>query len=124
MHYISEIHGDYSSYGGSVVGGNFSKLATLGGGLLFGMMGMTAGALLTYKPSQTEGVKTNFSFDSNIKQIDTRNVILNFYSDAKKQYIDIELPNDINNFLQTHLPEKKYNIVSELEKKGGCQTGG
>lgn len=117
LHYISEIHGDYSSYGGSVVGGNFSKLATLGGGLLFGMMGMTAGALLTYKPSQTEGVKTNFSFDSNIKQIDTRNVILNFYSDAKKQYIDIELPNDIYNFLQTHLPEKKYNIVSELEKK-------
>lgn len=35
----------------------------------------------------------------------------------KKQYIDIELPSDIYNFLQTYLPEKKQNIVLELEKK-------
>lgn len=117
IHYVSEVHGDYSSYGGSVTGGNFSKLATVGGGLLFGMMGMAAGALLSYKPTQSEGIKTNFSIDSDTKQIDARNVILNFYSDTKKQYIDIELPNDIYNFLQTHLPEKKYNIVLELEKK-------
>ena len=29
---------------------------------------------------------------------------------------DIELPQEIYNFLQTHLPEKKYEIVSEVEK--------
>lgn len=117
IHYVSEIHGNYSSYGGSVTAGNFSKLATAGGGLLFGMMGMAAGALLSYKPSQSENIQTNFSIDSDTKQIDSRNVMLNFYSDIKKQYIDIELPNDIYNFLQTHLPEKKYTIVLELEKK-------
>lgn len=117
IHYVSEIRGDYSSYGGSVTGGKFSKLATVGGGLLFGMMGMTAGALLSYKPAQSERIKTNFTIDSDAKKIDERSVMLNFYSDAKKQYIDIELPNDIYNFLQTHLPEKKYNIVLELEKK-------
>lgn len=43
--------------------------------------------------------------------------MLNFYSETKKQYIDIELPQDIFNFLQTYLPEKKYGIVNELEKK-------
>lgn len=117
IHYVAEIHGDYSSYGGSVTGGKFSKLATVGGGLLFGMMGMTAGALLSYKPAQTEGIKTNLTIDSDVKKIDERSVMLNFYSDMKKQYVDIELPNDIYNFLQTHLPEKKYNIVLELEKK-------
>lgn len=42
---------------------------------------------------------------------------MNFYSDMKKQYVDIELPQDIYNFLQTYLPEKKYSIVDELEKK-------
>ena len=121
IHYLSEIHGDYSSYGGSITGGDFSKLATVGGGLLFGMMGMAAGALLSYRPTQSEGTKTNFSISSDTKQIDARNVILNFYSDIKKQYIDIELPNDIYNFLQTHLPEKKYNIVLELEKKAAIK---
>ncbi len=117
IHYVSELHGDYSNYGGSVTGGQFSKLAVAGGGLLFGIMGMTAGALLSYKPTQTEAEKTNFSLDSTTKEIDSRSIILNFYSDIKKQYIDIELPNDIYNFLQTYLPEKKYNIVLELEKK-------
>ena len=121
IHYVTDIHGSYSSYGGSVTGGNFSKLATVGGGLLFGMMGMTAGALLTYKPAETKGGTTRFEIESDAKKIDERSVILNFYSDIKKQYIDIELPADIYNFLQTYLPEKKYNIVLELEKKAAVQ---
>lgn len=121
IHYIADVHGSYSSYGGSVTGGNFSKLATVGGGLLFGMMGMTAGALLTYKPAQTKGGTTRFELESDAKKIDERSVILNFYSDTKKQYIDIELPADIYNFLQTYLPEKKHNIVLELEKKAAVQ---
>lgn len=121
IHYVTEIHGSYSSYGGSVIGGNFSKLATVGGGLLFGMMGMTAGALLTYKPAEVTSGTTKFEIDSDVKKIDERSVILNFYSDTKKQYIDIELPADIYNFLQTHLPEKKHNIVLELEKKAAIQ---
>ena len=78
---------------------------------------MTAGALLTYKPAQQTPSSTNFSLDSEVIKIDDRNIILNFYSDMKKQYIDIELPMDIYNFLQTHLPEKKYGIVEELERK-------
>ncbi|MDE6875303.1 MAG: hypothetical protein K2P87_12690, partial [Lachnospiraceae bacterium] len=62
-------------------------------------------------------ISTSFSIDSDIKKIDDRSVMLNFYSEMKKQYIDIELPQDIYNFLQTYLPEKKYGIVDELEKK-------
>lgn len=115
--YTTDIHGNYSSYGGSMTGGKFSKLATVGGGLLFGYMGMAIGAALTYKPAEQKPVNTSFSIDSDIRKIDDRSVILNFYSDAKRQYIDIELPQDIYNFLQTYLPEKKYGIVDELEKK-------
>ena len=115
--YTTDIHGKYSSFGGSMTGGKFSKLATVGGGLLFGFMGMALGAALTYKPAEHEAIDTSFSIDSDIKKIDDRSVILNFYSEIKKQYIDIELPQDIYNFLQTYLPEKKYGIVDELEKK-------
>ena len=100
-----------------MTGGKFSKLATVGGGLLFGYMGMAIGAALTYKPAEQKPVNTSFSIDSDIRKIDDRSVILNFYSDTKRQYIDIELPQDIYNFLQTYLPEKKYGIVDELEKK-------
>ena len=121
IHYVTDIHGTYSSYGGSVTGGSYSMLATAGGGLLFGMMGMAAGALLTYKAAKTEAVATNFQIDSDAKKIDERSVMLNFYSDLKRQYIDIELPNDCYNFLQTHLAEKRYNIVLELEKKAAVE---
>lgn len=117
VHYTTQIHGTYSNYGGGFTGANFSKLLTAGGGLLFGMMGMAAGALLSYKPAKQEPVNTSFEIDSDVNKIDDRNILLNFYSDSKKQYIDISLPNDIYNFLQTYLPEKKYSIVEELEKK-------
>lgn len=115
--YVTDIHGNYESFGGSVTGGSFSKLAAVGGGVLFGLMGMAAGAALTYKPAEQTPSSASFSIDSGVKRIDDRSVMLNFYSDAKKQYVDIELPQDIYNFLQTHLPEKKYGIVDELEKK-------
>ena len=98
--YATDVHGNYASFGGSMTGGNFSKLAAVGGGLLFGLMGMTLGAALTYKPSEQEPVHTSFSIDSDIQKIDDRSVLLNFYSDAKKQYIDIELPQDLYNFFQ------------------------
>lgn len=117
VHYATDIHGQYTNFGGSVTGGNFSKLAAVGGGLLFGVMGMALGATLTYEPIELKNAETRFQIDSDIKKIDDRSVILNFYSDMKKQYVDIELPQDIFNFLQTYLPEKKYGIVNELEKK-------
>lgn len=115
--YTTDIHGSYSSYGGSFTGGKYSKLAAAVGGALFGYMGMTAGALFSYKPAKQEPINTNFSLDSDIVKIDDRNVILNFYSEPKRQYVDIELPQDMYNFLQTHLPEKKYGIVEELERQ-------
>ena len=115
--YTTDIHGKYSSYGGSFTGSKFSKTAATVGGLLFGYMGMVAGALYSYKPAHQAPIKTNFAIDSEIVKIDDRNIILNFYSDEKKQYVDIELPQDIYNFLQTHLPDKKYGIVEALERQ-------
>jgi len=117
IHYVADVHGDYSSYGGSVSGGNFSKRAAVLGGLLFGFMGMTAGALLSYKPAKIESTTTEFHIESDVQRIDERNVMLNFYSDTKKQYMDIELPQDIYNFLQTYYAEKKHNIVIEIERQ-------
>ena len=105
--YTTDIHGSYSSFGGSMTGGSFSKFAAGLGGVLFGFMGMAAGALFSYEPAKQEPINTSFKLDSEVIKIDDRNVILNFYSDEKKQYIDIELPQDTYNFLQTYLPEKK-----------------
>ncbi len=119
--YATDIHGSYSSFGGSMTGGKFSKTASAIGGALFGIMGMSAGALLTHKPAKQEPIKTDFKLDSEIVKIDDRSVILNFFSDERKQYIDIELPQDMYNFLQTHLPDKKFGVVEELEKHAALQ---
>lgn len=118
IHYTTEINGTYSSYGGSITGGTFSKKATFWAGLLLGPMGMAGGALFTHKPAKVDIPSTDFNLESTVTKVDDRNVILNYYSDLHKQYIDIELPKEIYNFLQTHLAEKKYEIVMELEKKG------
>ena len=115
-HYVSEVNGSYSSFGGSLTGATFSKKAALFSGIMFGPMGMATATLMSYKPAQQKPVETHFDLTSETKRIDERNVLLNFFSDERKQYIDIELPQDIYNFLQTYLPEKKYEIVNEVEK--------
>lgn len=88
------------------------------GGLLFGPMGMGIGMMKAYKPQQYEPGTFNFNITSEIDQIDDRCVVLNYYSELRRQYLDIELPQDIFNYLQTYLPEKKYSIVFEVEKNG------
>ncbi len=65
---------------------------------------------------------TTINLSTETKRIDERNVILNFYSDERKQYVDIELPQDTYNFLQTYLPDKRYSIVTELEKHTAVQN--
>ena len=116
VHYVSEVNGSYSSFGGSLTGATFSKKAALFNGIMFGPMGMATATLMSYKPAQQKPAETHFDLTSETKRIDERNVLLNFYSDDRKLYIDIELPQEIYNFLQTYLPEKKYEIVSEVEK--------
>lgn len=117
VYYMPDISGEYTSFGGSISGATFSKEAALLGGLLFGTMGMAAGALLTHEPMKFKMPTTNFHISSEQCRIDERSVILNYYSDIRKQYIDIELPAEIYNFLQTYLPEKKSDIVVELERQ-------
>ena len=121
IHYTESINGSYSSFGGTISGATISKAGTLLGGLLCGPMGMAAGAVLSHKPQKVVMPTNKFDISSETRTIDDRSVILNFYSDAKRQYIDIELPTDIYNFLQTHLPEKKYDIVLEMEKNVAVQ---
>ncbi len=121
IHYTSDITGNYSSFGGSITGGTISKKATILGGLLLGPMGMAAGAVLSHKPTNVEVPQSEFVIASEVRKIDDRNVILNYFSDRKKQYIDIELPADMYNFLQTHYPEKKYGIVLEIEKNNAIK---
>ena len=112
----------YSSFGGSLTGATFSKKAALFHGIMFGPIGMAAATLMSYKPSQQKQSETHFDLSSETKRIDERNVILNFYSDERKQYVDIELPQDTYNFLQTYLPDKRYSIVTELEKHTAVQN--
>ncbi len=117
IHYTSEINGKYENFGGSFKGGTISKGIAGIAGLLFGPMGMMAGALFTHKPAQATPASSNFQISSEVVKIDDRSVILNYFSKAKNLLMDIELPADIYNFLQTHLADKKYGIVLELEKK-------
>lgn len=124
IHYTTSIAGSYQSYGGSFTGGNISKGWTGVSALLFGTFGLLAGAALTYKPAEYIEPTQKYDLKSDINKIDERNVMLNYYSDVKKQYIDIQLPADIYNFLQTYLPEKKYNIVNELEKQTAIKKYG
>ena len=121
IHYTTDINSSYSSFGGRIVGGNISKKATLLGGVLLGPMGMAAGAVLSHKPMNVEMPQNSFEISSEVHEIDDRSVILNYFSDNRQQYIDIELPADIYNFLQTHLSEKKYGIVLEIEKKNAVK---
>ncbi len=117
VHYTSEIHGECTTFGGSISGATISATASVLGGLFLGPMGMAAGAMLTHQPSRVELPNRSFHISSGSHKIDDRSVILNYYSDTRQQLIDIELPAGIYNFLQTHLPEKKYGIVLELEKR-------
>lgn len=117
IHYVSTIEGQYTNFGGNFTGATFSKSATVIGGLLFGLMGLASGALLSAKPSTYKAPTSKLDLSSTIQQVDDKNVILNYYSDVKGQYMDIELPAEIYNFLQTFIPDKKYEIVCELEKQ-------
>ena len=121
IHYISTINTSASSFGGSFSGATFSKPASLISGILLGPMGMLAGALFSHKPATSTPSKSKINIQSTPEQIDARNVILNYFSDKHGQFIDIELPADTFNFLQTHLPNKKYAIVIELEKTEAVQ---
>lgn len=121
IHYITDINGTYTSFGGRITGGSVSKKAALLGGILLGPMGMAAGAVLTHNPKDIEMPQDSFEISSEVREIDDRSVILNYFSDNRQQYIDIELPADIYNFLQTHLSEKKYGIVLEIEKKNALK---
>lgn len=128
IHYATNINADYigsESFGGSFTGGNASVGATILGGLLFGTMGMAVGAMASYKTAQyipPTYTPSKLNIKSEIARIDERSVILNYYSEKHKQYIDIELPQDIFNLMQTYLPNKKYDIVIELEKQNATQN--
>jgi hypothetical protein len=121
IHYTTEIQASSSSFGGSFVTGSVSAGAAILGGLLLGPMGMAAGAMLTHTQTAYTAPTFNLDISSTTNKIDDRSVILNHYSAAHNLFIDIELPADIYNFLQTHLSEKKYDIVIELEKQSAVK---
>lgn len=116
IHYTTSINGTGHSFGGSFTPAKWKATPSILGGLLFGTLGMTVGMIKGYKPSEYNAGSGYINITSTTEKIDDRNVILNYYSQAKRQYIDIELPQDIYNYLQTYLPDKKYDIVIEVEK--------
>ena len=123
VHYATTINADYTSgqlFGGSFVGGKASTGITALGGLIFGPMGMTIGAMSTYTPAKYTPptyTPSKLSLSSEITKIDDRSIILNYYSQQHKQFVDIVLPQEMFNFMQTFLPDKKYAIVIEKEKQ-------
>lgn len=123
VHYATTINADYSSgqlFGGSFVGGKVSTGMAALGGLLFGPMGMAIGAMSSYTPAKYTPptyTPSKLNISSEVTKIDDRSIILNYYSQQHKQFVDIELPQEMFNFMQTFLPDKKYAIVIEKEKQ-------
>lgn len=114
IHFVPNVSG--SSYGGSFTGSHIDNTRAVAfESLFFGTWGLSHSLVKHYKPASMEF--PDIQIDTTVDKIDDRNVILNYYSESKKQYLDMELPADIYNFLQTYLPEKKYAIVEELEKQ-------
>ncbi|MDF2937042.1 MAG: hypothetical protein K0Q90_2415 [Paenibacillaceae bacterium] len=124
IHYTTNIQSEITSFGGSFVGGDVSAGAAILGGLLLGPMGMAAGAMLTHTPTAFTAPDIRLDIRSSPNRVDDRSVILNHYSVSHGQFIDIELPAGIYNFLQTHLSEKKYDVVIELEKQSAVNQLG
>lgn len=123
VHYATTVNADYTSgqlFGGSFVGGKISTGMAALGGMLFGPMGMAIGAMSSYTPAKYTPptyTPSKLNISSEITKIDDRSIILNYYSQQHKQFVDIELPQEMFNFMQTFLPDKKYAIVIEKEKQ-------
>lgn len=123
IHYVPEINLSYTgsrTFGGSFVPSKISLSPAIVGGLLSGPMGMAVGAMIGYKPAQytpPEITPSKLDVHSQTQRIDDRSVIINYYSEKTRQYMDAEFPHDMFNFLQTYLKEKKYDIVLALEKQ-------
>ncbi len=123
VHYATTVNADYTSgqlFGGSFVGGKISTGMAALGGMLFGPMGMAIGAMSSYTPAKYTPptyTPSKLNISSEVTKIDDRSIILNYYSQQHKQFVDIELPQEMFNFMQTFLPDKKYAIVIEKEKQ-------
>lgn len=115
IHYVSELNASYSNNMGEYKGTSFSKPLVYWNYAFGNAQSILASALLTYEPAHMDNANTEFKVSSDLKKIDERAVLLNFYSDEKKQYINMELPAMCYDFLQTYLPNKKYSIVTEIE---------
>lgn len=98
IHYTTDVNAHYSSFAGSFTSEFFSRATTYGPNYLYGPMGLIQGDLLFHSNSQLVTSNVDFKITSKINKIDDRNVILNYYSDVQKQFIDLELPADIYNF--------------------------
>ena len=122
IHYTTEISGSAETFGGSLKGASFSKTGVILGSLFGGFAGGAVAMAASYRPAEMSMPNSTFNISSDVRKIDDRSVILNYYSDLQGQYMDLELPNDIYNFLQTHLPDKRYGIVTELEKREAVKS--
>ena len=117
IHYVTEIQGQYANLGGSFTTSGWNWEEDYG----FGDMGMEPGGVMGDALTSVVLPSPSVSLRSKATRVDDRNVILNYYSDAHRQFMDIELPSDSYNFLQTHLPGKKYDIVLEVEKQAAVR---
>lgn len=105
---------DTSFYGGSLTGDFLTQTPLVWNEILDRIVGMEEGAAYSDHIANAGAALDEFSTDaSKVKAI---NVILNFHSQNKGDYVNIELPADVYDFLEQNYAEQKYEVVMERER--------
>lgn len=104
---------DTITYGGSLTGNFITQTPMVWNEILDRIIGMEEGAAYCDHIAHAGDALNDFSADP--MKVKAVNVILNFYSDSKGEYINIELPGSIYDFLEKNYPECKFDVVMERE---------
>lgn len=104
---------DTITYGGSLTGNFITQTPMVWNEILDRIIGMEEGAAYCDHIAHAGGALNDFSTDP--MKVKAVNVIMNFYSDSKGEYINIELPGSIYDFLEKNYPECKFDVVMERE---------
>lgn len=99
-------------YGGSFAVDTSTLTTEMLNGLLFSSMGMREGIMEGYVEPETYVQELKEDSEQSSSEI----YVMNVYSDILEQYVNIEFPQEMFEFFESHLESKKYDISKEIDK--------